>query len=154
MGGRKAGWGWWEMHWSVCWWIFSSCFPRRWVWLTEPRSYFTCLPPNCISGASPSPLSLSVSQQDKEIFLSPILLTLFCAVTEYNGHHHIQWILLTFSLRILSACATALWEHKYTLFLVWSDIWTGLLDNSCWYCGVLSSLNAIMKQLSSLRCCR
>lgn len=31
-------------------WIFFSCFPRRWLWLTEPRSYFMCLTPNCISG--------------------------------------------------------------------------------------------------------
>lgn len=101
-------------------WIFFSCFPRRWLWLTEPRSYFMCLTPNCISGPG-----LSVSQQDKAILPCPILLALFCTVTEYNGHHWILWILLALSSGFCQ-CARQLCGSRSTL---------------CFCCGLIFELS-------------
>lgn len=61
--------------------------------------------------------SLSVSQQDKGIFRGSILLALFCAVTEYDDHHRIQWILLAFSQQSVSVeDSYCMWECMLSLF--------------------------------------
>lgn len=126
------------------WWIFSSCFPRGVVWLTEARSYFMWLSPNCISGPG-----LSVSQQDKGIFPNPLLLALFCAVTEYNDHHHIQWILLAFFSGFCQ-CGGQLCGSRSTHWFCRGLISELTLGEKNLYCGELSSLNAIMRQLSNV----
>lgn len=73
--------------------------------------------------------NLSVSEQDNRIFLGPILLTLFCAVTEYNDHHHIQWILLAFSQKFVDVEDSS---AGIGLAMVW---------NLTWWCFVLFKWN-------------